>query len=753
MEVKDKLITLESLKVAYDANREAIDTLTKELEENLDVRSITSISKTSSDGLVDTYTITMSDGTSETFTVTNGDVDDEKIQSFITEWLDAHPEATTTVEDGSITEAHLSVELKKKLQNTTKMATTHPIGRLFETEYTYNAWVHNNVKYDATNDRIVVLWSAGSGHLETDKHIMMAKINPRTFETESISIVYDNDGAGANAITYGFEILDDGTYITFISVYDSTLEHYGKVVACKSFDYGETWTFTEVTASNLTNNDSYEFFGLTKLSTGRLLMIEYNTKTFMYSDDDGATWECTTTSQRLHEPCFIEHSDGSTIVCYGRKTMYGTSNGVYNGTKQTEPALWWISVDGGTTWTAKGDSSTITEMTSSNCCASVNDGYIDLYVCSRLPHGDAFGVIYHYYASEDDAINDNWGTPKVVLYPSCATGQDFSYIGCCLDSDENTHIFYYDSDGVEGETGIYHIVANKNPISIPVNSDLTNVVAIPYSRRMVDYLLNSMYSKLNGKINKIIIGSGGTVEDEGDGSFYITNGLSEMWSFVDESTYSEEDVTYTGLLKDTVLYVSKASWGISALDDPTFNPTGLRYYAGIFKKTDLSADYPYENGVTLEMMVHVDVEHTTTQTASWIAYLSGNNYGYPQFNSMKNLYFTSYTMTDGEKGSIIETGNISDVYLSTGWFHWVLTVDNVETNLYLNGKLVASMVYEENMTNFANLSYTAMQTFTISAGNDSSGMLGSVTLCRLYQKVLSESEVKNNYKYESNLNS
>ena len=32
MEIKDKLITLESLKVAYDANREAIDTLTKELE-------------------------------------------------------------------------------------------------------------------------------------------------------------------------------------------------------------------------------------------------------------------------------------------------------------------------------------------------------------------------------------------------------------------------------------------------------------------------------------------------------------------------------------------------------------------------------------------------------------------------------------------------------------------------------------------------------------------------------------------------
>lgn len=65
---------------------------------------IKSIAKTSTSGLVDTYTITFTDGSTTTFTVTNGkDGDDEEaIASAVTAWMDAHPEATTTVTDGSV---------------------------------------------------------------------------------------------------------------------------------------------------------------------------------------------------------------------------------------------------------------------------------------------------------------------------------------------------------------------------------------------------------------------------------------------------------------------------------------------------------------------------------------------------------------------------------------------------------------------------------------------------------------------------
>lgn len=69
---------------------------------------ISSIAKTGSSGLVDTYTVYLTDGNHYTFTVTNGDADAQEIQSMINDWLDAHPEATTTVEDGSITGNKLS---------------------------------------------------------------------------------------------------------------------------------------------------------------------------------------------------------------------------------------------------------------------------------------------------------------------------------------------------------------------------------------------------------------------------------------------------------------------------------------------------------------------------------------------------------------------------------------------------------------------------------------------------------------------
>lgn len=706
---------------------------------NLDVRSITSIEKTSTDGLVDTYTIEMSDGTSYTYSVTNGDADDEKIQQYIINWLDEHPEATTTVQNGSITEEKLHEELMEKIKRagSAKMATVHPIGELFETEYVYNSWVHNNVKYDSVNDRIVVLWSASSGHTETDRHIMMAIVNPRTFEPEEIKIVYDNDGAGANVATYGFEILDNGTYMTFLSVYDSALENYGKVVACTSSDYGDTWTFKEVTANNLTSNAAYEFFGLTKLSTGRLLMIEYNTKTFMYSDDDGATWECATTGQRLHEPCFIEHSNGSTVVCYGRKTMYGTSNGAYNGTKQKEPAVWWISTDGGTTWTAKGDSSTITEMTSSNCCASVNDGYVDLYVCSRLPHGDAFGVIYHYYASEDDAINDNWGTPKVVLYPLCATGQDFSYIGCCLDSEKNTHIFYYDSDGAEGETGIYHMIASNNPVAIPVNSDMTNVVSIPYSRKMVDSLISGLYAKLNKKINTLILESGGSVEggDALDGSMYVTDGLYEMFDFTLESSYDVDTYTYTGLIAKETMKWATEEWG-GVPTDTSFNPNGL-VGCGILQN-DITESVPTDS-FTIELSTYLNIY--SQGSAAKIIRVSGGTAGMPILYTSGGVNH-SYVDTSGSTkwNNILNTTD-----LDVGFYMLTIVSDGDSLKTYINGKRVCNIVFAD-ITNFASISISAIKP-TIGITKDTTNYYNKGF--RIYNRPLTAEEVKNNYQYES----
>lgn len=80
-----------------------------------DAVGISNIAKTGTSGLVDTYTITMTDGTTYIFTVTNGNASDAKIQAFIEDWLDEHPEATTTVQDEAITMAKLSFDVKSQL--------------------------------------------------------------------------------------------------------------------------------------------------------------------------------------------------------------------------------------------------------------------------------------------------------------------------------------------------------------------------------------------------------------------------------------------------------------------------------------------------------------------------------------------------------------------------------------------------------------------------------------------------------------
>jgi len=52
------------------------------------------------------------DGTSEW--VTYGDPSDEQVDAAVSDWLDDHPEATTTVEDGAVSRAKLDADLKEK---------------------------------------------------------------------------------------------------------------------------------------------------------------------------------------------------------------------------------------------------------------------------------------------------------------------------------------------------------------------------------------------------------------------------------------------------------------------------------------------------------------------------------------------------------------------------------------------------------------------------------------------------------------
>lgn len=76
---------------------------------------------TSKTGKVTTITVTDKDG-EHTATINDGadgkdgaDATDEQVQAATDAWLEAHPEATTTVQDGSITESKLAADVAEKL--------------------------------------------------------------------------------------------------------------------------------------------------------------------------------------------------------------------------------------------------------------------------------------------------------------------------------------------------------------------------------------------------------------------------------------------------------------------------------------------------------------------------------------------------------------------------------------------------------------------------------------------------------------
>ena len=68
-----------------------------------------------------------------------GSVTDEQVSSAVSTWLTAHPEATTTVQDGAVTDAKLSDDLYKQVTGNERHTLTEVSVPLIE--YQYNSWV------------------------------------------------------------------------------------------------------------------------------------------------------------------------------------------------------------------------------------------------------------------------------------------------------------------------------------------------------------------------------------------------------------------------------------------------------------------------------------------------------------------------------------------------------------------------------------------------------------------------------------
>lgn len=397
---------------------------------------IRSIAKTGTVGLVDTYTITMTDGTTNTFTVTNGDASDAKIQEFVESWLDEHPEATTTVEDGAISEVKLTSELQDKINavsvdipaNSYKFT---EVGQLYPPPSNYVAW-GQGPKWDKNIKKFVQFLYCAPQHIHSTATWQRVLIDPVTLTADTPTGVSFYESDGETPITFNnqasgnsWRMMDDvaGHYQLIKARKEGTATYKYKY---NSYDYGLTWIQGNSLTMPTAGLDSIDF----KLSNGRLL-TSYGGP-ILYSDDDGDTWSqvtpATAGGNYEAECAFIELDTKGTVMAIAR---YSKSGGTYYGDGRPDPAIISYSHDYGTSWTQWQISQTITDMNAIGCTALKHDGFVELFVSSRWYDGitnytttGKRGCVYHYVATIEDALNDNFTNLGIVHYAKGSSAQD-----------------------------------------------------------------------------------------------------------------------------------------------------------------------------------------------------------------------------------------------------------------------------------------------------------------------------------------
>lgn len=589
----------------------------------------------------------------------------------------------------------------------------------------FQGWAHC-VQYDPELGLAVGIINSGNGSHTNAQPWYRTTIDPKTgymSDYEEITVL-DTDGETVITPEAGymgsFRILSDGTYMCID----------GKQTIYTSPDKGKTLVKKLQYAFSTMSDAS--MFGLTELSTGRLLVGHGGQKnTLWYSDDDGTTWTSVVPSvanlgaqvypegnHTPFEPCFIECGGGK-VICYARASMgaYNTyAEGAYS---KQEAAVYSVSKDYGATWSAWNWSKTILDMTGNNAKAVVVNGKAHMVFGSRY-HGftDAYGNTPHFalrYATAtlEDAFADNWSDYQVIdighwnletaEYTSdCGYPSVFAVNG-------NLYAIYYDSDGTGSAYGAnWRLVLGSGVAQVQPASNGKGAMNVGYTQAAVDAIV----SKLTTKINDLYLKIGEMPPDAEKGELPITDGLVEWFNPADESAW---DDTY---LLSSKLNTGKTATGVSG--GGTWLYTNYRVKPTVFNdglaQIGLVMPAMSEYGITGECSIEFTFDIGTNQNIFFLC-TAPANWGTNN---------TSVFSLLNNPGGVYET-NVCHLIM-------VFTTDGVL--LYKNGQ------YVETKTAVAETDIAASFALVRPYGYG----LGEV---RLYNRALTADEVKNNYTYAS----
>lgn len=474
-----------------------------------------------------------------------------------------------------------------------EVSKTEPIGELFSPPAQYNAWCPTNLQFDKKRGVFACLINGANAHVFTSLTHYFCTINPDNLVAstpKAISIVDKSgkpDSYDANSAN-NFMVLNDGTYMF--------LQRKNGIYQRITFeDGGATWVnqgAITVTPNNALTTGS-NIWGMTKLSNGRLIcgfgaQAEVRGK-LIFSDDNGVSWKLVSVGTSIPsgttstEPCIIEVSPNN-LIALARKSTDGLSKGTVGGTP--DPALIAISTDNGGTWTNYKDSTSIINMNASGATAYVHVGIVEVFVASRFYQTSAnvntgkTGAIYHYSATLENALKDNFTLVETVVYAKATNSVDFHSPCVSIDDKNRLLLMYMDaSDYYPVAVVNYRFVRGGLRYISYKNVDGAGSPVFSYSGKYIDSLISSLrtdIASLQNAVSQISTGGtgGGGVVTPPKGTLIWT----KTYNAQNEQISIDKDIDFTGKIN---LASTAPNYDYLAVDSSNVTFNNLRNSMGI----------------------------------------------------------------------------------------------------------------------------------------------------------------------------
>ena len=359
--------------------------------------------------------------------------------------------------------------------------------------------------------------------------------------------------------------------------------------------------------------------------------------------------------------------------------------------------------------------------------------------------------MYYQYATEEDALNDNWSDPVVIDYghwtSNATTPTDCGYPSLWKDAANNLHCVFYDGDGSGTAYGANWRLIDGNPYvqSKPVSDNGSGSLAIAYSQKQVEFMLEeqrkSIMSVMMVYINDLYDKAGSLVPDSGenDGSNYITSNLLLSFNFIDTSLWDEtSEYIKAEYSTNGEMYAFRAVASAFAVENsiPALKTSGTHI---TLDNTKRQPAYSSQNRIPDMTIAEMGVNSEEGFAIEVCGFVYATSFTpYMLWIGSSAASWPSYrTVVYAENGALVQANAPNSVALNAGdVIDLVYVYTPTGITVYCNGSSLGTVEIDTTKYN------ETKNLLMVQIGNNS-----NPTISRLYNAPLTADQCMNNYKW------